>query len=87
MAKKYLGTKNVLDREDSVLIVIDVQDKLMPVIANRGKVISNIVRLLKFSKIIGLPVILTEQEKLGSTVSEIKGEIPDVPLIAKSAFN
>ncbi len=87
MAKKHLGTKSLLEREDSVLIVIDVQDKLMPVITNREKVIHNIVRLLKFSKIIGLPVILTEQEKLGSTVSEIKQEIPDVTPVAKYAFS
>ena len=87
MTKKHLGTKSLIEREDSVLIVIDVQDKLMPVIENKGQIIHNIVRLLKFSKIIGLPVILTEQEKLGSTVSEIKKEIPDVPLIAKSAFS
>lgn len=86
MAKKYPGTKNLLERGDSILIVIDVQDKLMPVIANKGQIIHNIVRLLKFSKIIGLPVILTEQEKLGSTVSEIKNEIPDVTPYCKVCF-
>jgi len=87
VTKKHPGTKNLLERDDSVLIVIDVQDRLMPVISNREKIIHNIVRLLKFSKIIGLPVILTEQEKLGSTVSEIKKEIPDVTPITKSAFS
>ena len=87
MAKKHPGTKNLLERDDSILIVIDVQDRLMPVIANREKVIHNIIRLIKFSKIIGLPVILTEQEKLGSTVSEIKKEIPDLTPITKSAFS
>ena len=87
MVKKYLGTKNLLKRKNSVLIIIDVQDKLMPRIPNREKVIANIVRLLKFSHIIGLPILLTEQEKLGHTLPEIKKEIPNLQPITKSAFN
>jgi isochorismate hydrolase len=87
MAKKYLGTQNLIEREDSVLLVIDIQEKLMPVIANREKVIDNTIRLLKFSEIIGLPVILTEQEKLGCTVPEIKQEIPNLQPITKLTFN
>jgi len=74
-------------REDCVLIVIDIQDKLMPVIANNENVINNAVRLLKFSQIIELPVIVTEQEKLGSTIPEIKNVIPGMSPIAKVVFN
>jgi len=87
MIKKHLGSKNLISRKNSVLIIIDVQDKLMPVIANQEKVILNIVRLLKFSHIIGLPILLTEQEKLGQTLPEIKKEIPNLQPITKSAFN
>lgn len=87
MVKKYLDAQNLITREDSVLIVIDVQEKLMPVIANREKVIDNIIRLLKFAQIIGLPVILTEQQNLGPTVPEIKNEIPDSQPISKIVFN
>ena len=87
MTEKYLGTQNLIAREDSVLIVVDVQEKLMPVITNRKKVIDNIIKLLKFSQIIGLPVILMEQEKLGSTVPEIKKEIPNLHPMTKIAFN
>lgn len=87
MAKKYFGIQNLIEREDSVLIVIDIQEKLMPVIANRENVIDNTIRLLKFAEIIGLPVILTEQEKLGSTVPEIKQEISNLQPITKLTFN
>ncbi len=79
--------RNLIVREDSVLIVIDVQEKLMPAISDKETVIGNLVRLLKFSKIIGLPVILTEQQKLGATVSEVKDEIPDVHPISKVSFD
>ncbi|MGB3906077.1 MAG: hypothetical protein WBB22_14290 [Anaerolineae bacterium] len=37
----------MISRDDSVLVVIDVQEKLMPVIANREKVIDDAVRLIK----------------------------------------
>jgi isochorismate hydrolase len=87
MTENDSSTQNLILREDSVLIVIDIQEKLMPVIANREQVIDNAVRLLKFSQIIGLPVIVTEQEKLGSTVPEIKGEIRDFNPISKLAFD
>ena len=87
MVKKYPGTKNLISRKNSILVIIDVQDKLMPVIANREKVIDNIVRLVKFSHIIGLPILLLEQEKLAHTLFEIKKEIPNLPPITKSVFN
>lgn len=62
---------HLLDRENTVFVVIDVQERLMPVIANRDRVTENVVRLLKFSEILGLPVLLTEQEKLGDTLPEL----------------
>lgn len=78
---------NLISRDDSVLVVIDVQEKLMPVIANQEKVIDNAVRLIKFSQVIGLPVILTEQEKLGATVPEIEELTQDLRPISKVVFN
>ena len=62
---------SLISREDCALVVIDVQERLMPVIANKEKVTDNLVRLLKFSQIVGLPVLLTEQQKLGDTLSEV----------------
>ena len=87
MSEKQHTTRNMLVEEDSVLIVIDVQEILMPVIAEKRKVIDNVVRLLKFSQIIDLPVVLTEQERLGPTVSEVKEEIPKCTPISKITFD
>lgn len=87
MTENNSGSHNLIAREDSVLIFVDIQEKLMPLIANREQVIDNAVRLLKFAQIIGLPVILTEQEKLGPTVPEVKDEIPDVDPIGKVTFD
>jgi nicotinamidase-related amidase len=67
----HSSTPHLIGRQDSVLVVIDVQEKLMPFITGRDKVADNVVRLLKFSDILGLPVILTEQKKLGDTLPEL----------------
>lgn len=87
MDKKHSYAQGLLTREDCILVVIDVQEKLMPAIANREKVIDNIVRLLKFSRIIGLPVILTEQQKIGPTLPEVKREIPELDPVVKISFD
>ena len=64
MANVFSPAK-LIRREDSILVIIDVQEKLMPAIPNRQQVIDNVIRLIRFARIIGLPVILTEQDKLG----------------------
>jgi nicotinamidase-related amidase len=85
--RKSGDKQKLISREDCVLVIIDIQDKLMPVITNGESVIGNVVRLAKFSHIIGLPVIITEQEKLGSTIVEVKKELPNICPINKVHFN
>lgn len=76
----------LLRREDVVLAVIDVQERLLPAVADGDRVVANIVKLLRFAQIIDLPVILTEQQKLGATVEPIRAEIPGVEPISKMEF-
>jgi len=87
MTSSRPNTRNLIRREDSILIAIDVQERLMPVIAEKEKVIGNVVRLLRFAEIIGLPIILTEQEKLGNTLPEILEAAQDLSPIRKLDFN
>ena len=86
MANVFSPAK-LIRREDSILVIIDVQEKLMPAIHNREQVTDNVIRLLRFARLIGLPVILTEQDKLGPTLPEVKKEIPGVGPIVKTSFN
>jgi nicotinamidase-related amidase len=74
-------------RRDSVLAVIDVQERLIKVMNNRDKLIANLVKLVKFAKIIDLPVVITEQEKLGPTIKEITSEISNFEPIKKIEFS
>jgi len=59
----------------------------MPVITENSKVISNISRLLKFCLLTGIPVITTEQEKLGDTVQEIRQGLPPHSIVPKVHFD
>ena len=59
--------ENLLDAQDCILVLIDFQEKLLPAITGKEKIIANAIRLLQFSKVLGLPAISTEQVKLGPT--------------------
>ena len=87
MNRKEHSPGTPMERNDVLLVLIDFQERLMPAIAHGEKVIENARKLLAFSKIIGLPVIVTEQEKLGSTLPQLKDEVPDLKAISKVHFN
>jgi isochorismate hydrolase len=78
---------NLLKREDCVLVIIDAQEKLMPVIHDKEAVTANILRLVNFAEIIKLPILVTEQQKLGSTLPEIKDALSAYQPIAKITFD
>lgn len=63
-----------LQRTDSLLVIVDVQEKLMPVIDGADDVIRNIERLVRGAKLFDLPVVLTEQypKGLGHTVAAVR---------------
>jgi nicotinamidase-related amidase len=67
------------DRNDSVLAVIDVQERLMPVIHDGDAVLRNIERLIRGCHILGIPALLTEQyvKGLGATVPNIRGVLEE----------
>jgi isochorismate hydrolase len=80
-----------IQREEAVLVVVDVQDALMkkmnPGVAE--KVIRNIRTLLVFAQRLAIPVLITEQypKGLGPTVSEIKMEMGSILPIEKVSFS
>ncbi|MCJ7593668.1 MAG: isochorismatase family protein, partial [Desulfobacterales bacterium] len=51
----------LIGKDDSLLLIIDMQERLFPVMAERERLLDNVIRLAKASSILGLPVILTEQ--------------------------
>jgi nicotinamidase-related amidase len=67
--------------QDTVLVVVDVQEKLMPLIAGSRRIIWNLRRLLDGAEAVDLKVLATEQypQGLGRTVPELVGRLGDVP--------
>jgi nicotinamidase-related amidase len=65
---------NRLDRNTALLVVIDVQEKLMPVIHAHDDVERNLDRLVRGCHLVGVPALLTEQyvKGLGSTVPLVR---------------
>lgn len=63
-----------LDRQNAVVVVIDVQERLMPVIDRGDGVLRNIDRLVRGCHVLGVPALLTEQyvKGLGSTVPVVR---------------
>ena len=79
----------LLDKKNTGLLVVDVQEKLMQVMGRKQRVIDNITSLLQLSKLFALPVILTEQfpKWLGPTLPEIIEYLPAYEPITKLHFN
>lgn len=78
-----------LQAEESLLLVIDFQEKLMPAIDKRERIIHNTGLLLKLADKLSIPVIVTEQypQGLGPTVPEIKEHLNDYQLVEKTTFS
>ena len=81
-----------LNRADAVLIVIDVQEKLMPVIDGHDDVARNIDRLVRGCKVLDVAAMLTEQyvKGLGPTIPSIKKafeETSEYQPIEKNCFS
>ena len=66
-------------RDSCVLVVVDVQDRLIDTIAEREIMVQNIEALIKAALTLQVPVLATEQENLGDTVTQLKALIPDPP--------
>ncbi len=66
---------------ESALLVVDVQEKLVPAIADHQRVVFNTRRLVDGAKILDVPVVATEQypKGLGPTVPELAERLGPIP--------
>jgi len=77
----------LIDPEASALLLIDFQARLTPAIDGAGAAIANAGRLVEAAKLIGAPMVFTEQNPkgLGAIVPEL---VPDPALVvAKMCFD
>jgi nicotinamidase-related amidase len=69
-----------LDRTRALLLIIDVQEKLMPVIHDGADVARNIERLVRGCHTLGVPALVTEQyvKGLGPTISSVRAVLEEL---------
>ena len=79
----------MLMRQNTGLVVVDVQGKLARLVDESETLIANCGKLIKGAQVLGLPIIYLEQnpDKLGATVSELNDLLSDVEPVTKFTFN
>ncbi len=77
------------DKNKSVLLVVDIQERLAVTMNMRDAVVGNCLHLIELAKMQNVPILLSEQypKGLGQTVSEIREALPAYQPIEKLAFS
>jgi nicotinamidase-related amidase len=77
----------LMSRGDTALLVVDVQERLVPAIDGHARVVWNCRRLVDAAEILGVPLIGTEQypKGLGPTVAPLAERLGELP--AKLRFS
>ncbi len=78
----------LMSPDDTALLVVDVQEKLIPLVPEHKRLVWNIRRLLDGAQALGVPALVTEQypQGLGGTVAELAQRLP-MPAPSKVAFS
>ena len=86
MGKGQLG---ILDKKDSIILIVDVQEKFKPVIYKWEQLIKNIIKLVTSFQLLGVPILITEQypNGLGKTVVDIRQSLKKYKPIEKREFS
>ncbi|HEY7099278.1 MAG TPA: hydrolase [Terriglobales bacterium] len=81
--------RQLLEPDQAALVVVDIQEKLLPPIFERERLLRNTQLLIRLAGILELPVLVTTQycKGLGSTVAEIASLLPKSSPIDKLMFS
>ena len=77
-----------LEVAQCALVVVDIQEKLLPPIFNKELLVKNSQLLIRLAKILSIPIMVTTQysKGLGPTVAAIASLLSDVPGTDKMEF-
>ena len=81
--------KFLLDKNEVVLVIVDIQERLAAVMPDRQRVVDNCLHLIEASKLLNIPVLLNEQypKGLGPTVNEIEKALQPYEPLEKVTFS
>lgn len=79
----------ILIPSQTALLIIDIQERILPVINNHQMVVDNTLKLIKGFKVLNLPIYYTEQypKGLGPTSKAIADELIDIQPFQKMSFS
>jgi len=74
--------RKALEVDQCAVVVVDIQQKLLPPIFEKERLLRNSQLLIRLAQILNLPVLATTQyvKGLGSTVPEIASLLPQAPI-------
>lgn len=94
MEKYYTGNRDIRSLgyknfDSTLLLVIDLQEKLMPAVDKSEEIIRNTAALLKLCKMLSIKSLATEQypKGLGRSVENILSELNEENIFSKTSFN
>ncbi len=80
---------NVLDPNNSLLLIVDVQEKLVNAL-EKDVIVTKVANLTKSARLLEIPVVVTEQypKGLGETVGAVKSEFTEnTAVFEKTSFS
>ena len=84
----FLRNRHLMSKDDTAMLVVDAQDKLLNIIPAGERIVWNITRIANAANVLGIPVLATEQypEKLGPTSAAISEHVRS-KITAKLSFS
>lgn len=79
----------LIKAQDSALLIVDVQERLAPVMADPRSVIYGCARMVTIANRLGVPVLVSEQYPagLGPSVPDLRVLLPDEAFVTKNHFS
>lgn len=81
--------KNLFSRDNSAVLLVDYQERFVPVLPENDQTLKNIKLLLNGANIYALPVWVSEQvpEKLGPTIADLKNITRNAKYFSKKSMS
>jgi len=79
----------MLSKQNSVLVVIDVQEKLTRFMHERDELVANLEKLIQGLRALEVPIVWVEQnpDGLGPTIPELSEHLADLEPVTKLSFS
>jgi nicotinamidase-related amidase len=80
---------DLLVRDDSILLLVDLQERLLPIVEGRAALVAKIATLARGAALLAVPTLVSEQypQGLGRTVAPVLEAAPGAAVFAKTSFS